>query len=241
MARDLALSTRVTVVPDAAHLAGQVARWIALETSAAIRERGACALGLSGGRTPEPVYRELALAADIDWTRVSVFFADERAVSPDDPESNYRMVRDALLTRVPIPDSNVHRMEAERPDRDAAAREYERSLPPALDILLLGIGPDGHTASLFPGSPAADERRRLVLPVIGTKAPVERLSITPPVIEAARRLTVAAAGGDKAAAVARALEGSASAKEVPARLARRGVWFLDRAAAARLTAQGVEA
>ena len=115
MPRDLARSTRVTVVSDAAHLAGPVARWIALETIAAIRERGACALGLSGGRTPEPVYRELASAPGIDWSRVSVFFGDERAVPPDDRESNYRMVREALLTRVPIPDSNVHRMEAERP------------------------------------------------------------------------------------------------------------------------------
>jgi 6-phosphogluconolactonase len=241
MPRDLARSTRVTVVPDAAHLAGPVARWIALETIAAIRERGACALGLSGGRTPEPVYRELASAPGIDWSRVSVFFGDERAVPPDDRESNYRMVREALLSRVPIPDSSVHRMEAERPDREAAARAYERSLPPALDILLLGVGADGHTASLFPGSPALDERRRLVLPVIGTKAPLERLTITPPVIEAARRVAVAAAGADKAAAAARALEGSASAKDVPAGLARRGAWFLDRAAAARLTAEGVDA
>lgn len=241
MPRDLGLSARVTVVPDAAHLADLVARWIALEATAAVRERGACALGLSGGRTPEPVYRELASAASIDWTRLSVFFADERAVPPDDRESNYRMVREALLSRVPIPVSNVHRMEAERPDREAAAREYERLLPPALDILLLGIGPDGHTASLFPGSPALDERRRLVLPVIGTKAPVERLTITPPVIAAARRVAVAAAGADKAAAVARALEPSADAKEVPARLARRGVWFLDRPAAALLTAREVEA
>ena len=233
--------TEVSVVPDAAHLTVPVARWIAVETIAAIRERGACALGLSGGRTPEPVYRELASARDIDWTRVTVFFADERAVPPDDPESNYRMVREALLSRVPIPHSNVHRMEAERSDRDAAAREYERALPPALDVLLLGVGEDGHTASLFPGSPAAEERRRLVLPVVGTQAPVERLTITPPVIEAARRLAVAAGGGDKAAAVARALEGSAGAMEVPASLARRGVWFLDRAAAARLTVREVGA
>jgi 6-phosphogluconolactonase len=241
MPRDLALTTSVTVVSGAAQLAEPVARWIAHEVIAAIRARGACALGLSGGRTPEPAYCELASAPGVDWTRVSVFFADERAVPPEDPESNYRMVHGALLCRVPIPGANVHRMEAERPDRDAAAREYERALPPALDILLLGVGPDGHTASLFPGSPALEERRRLVLPVIGTKAPVERLTITPPVIEAARRLAVAATGEDKAEAVARAFEGAATAKEVPASLARRGVWFLDRAAAARLMPRGVEA
>ena len=233
--------TRLTVVPAPADLARPAADWLAREMTAAIRERGRCALALSGGRTPEPVYRELALSADIEWARVSVFFADERAVPPDHAESNYRMVREALLSRVPIPASNVHRMEAERPDRDAAAREYERALPAAIDVLVLGIGADGHTASLFPGSAALDERRRLVLPVVGAKPPAERLTITPPVIEAARSVAVIAGGGDKAAMVARALEGPLAPKEVPAQLARRGAWFLDRAAAARLAAREVEA
>ena len=115
---------------------GKSAEWLEAEVAAAVRARGACALCLSGGRTPEPVFRELALAAEIDWTRVSVFFGDERAVPPDHPQSNYRMVHAALLSRVPIPAASVHRMEAERPDRDAAAREYERLLPPALDLLV---------------------------------------------------------------------------------------------------------
>jgi 6-phosphogluconolactonase len=232
---------RLTVVPDPADVTRPAAEWLADGIAAAIRDHGACALALAGGRTPEPVYRALSSAADIEWRRVEVFFSDERAVPPDDPESNYRMVRTALLSRVPVPASSIHRMEAERPDRDAAAREYERALPPALDILLLGMGPDGHTASLFPGSAALDERRRLVLPVVGAKPPVERLTITPPVIEAARRVAVLATGGDKAAMVARALEGPLAPAEVPAQLARRGEWFLDRAAAAMLTAPRVKA
>ena len=128
-------------------------------------------------------------------------------------------------------------MEAERPDREAAARDYERSLPARLDVLVLGIGPDGHTASLFPGSAALDERQRRVVPVTGAKAPAERLTITPPVIEAARQVAVIASGEDKAAMVARAIEGPLAPKAVPAQLARRGFWFLDEAAAARLTAQ----
>lgn len=231
--------TELIVVPEPAELARQAAGWLDVEVSRAIAERGSCALGLAGGRTPEPVYRELASGSSVDWKRVDVFFGDERAVPPDHPDSNYRMIHLALLSRVPIPAGQVHRMEAERPDREAAAREYERSLPPRLDVLLLGMGPDGHTASLFPGSAALDERHRLVLPVLGAKAPAERLTITPPVIEAARKVAVIATGEDKAPMVARAVEGPISPKVVPVQLARRGVWFLDQAAAARLTTRGV--
>jgi 6-phosphogluconolactonase len=229
--------TDLIVVSQPAELASQAAEWLGREVAGAIAERGWCSLGLAGGRTPEPIYRELASESSVDWSRVDVFFNDERAVPPDHPESNYRMVHLALLSRVPIPAGQVHRMEAERPDREAAAREYERTLPPRLDILLLGMGPDGHTASLFPGSAVLDERDRLVVPVTGAKPPAERLTITPPVIEAARKVAVIATGGDKALMVERAIEGPFAPKVVPVQLARRGVWFLDRAAAARLTAR----
>lgn len=230
--------TELIVASSPAELAPQAADWLARELADAIAARGSCALGLAGGRTPEPVYRALASDSRIAWSRVDVFFSDERAVPPDDPESNYRMVRLALLSRVPIPPGQVHRMEAERRDRDAAALEYERILPEPLDVLLLGMGADGHTASLFPGSAALDERDRRVIPVVGAKAPAQRLTITPPVIQAARTVGVIATGEDKAAMVARAVEGAVTPKAVPARLARRGVWLLDRAAAARLTARG---
>jgi 6-phosphogluconolactonase len=228
--------TELIVVPTPTELARPAAEWLELEMTRAIAGRGACALCLAGGRTPEPVYRELASASSIDWTRVDVFFGDERAVPPDHPDSNYLMVNRVLLSRVPVPAGQVHRMEAERSDREAAAREYERSLPPRLDILVLGMGQDGHTASLFPGSAALDERQRLVVPVIGAKPPAERMTITPPVIEAARRVAVIATGGDKAAMVARAIEGPLAPKDVPVQLARRGTWLLDQAAAGRLTA-----
>jgi 6-phosphogluconolactonase len=231
--------TERIVVSEPAELARQAAEWLGLEVTRAIAERGSCALSLAGGRTPEPVYRELASGSSIDWTEVDVFFGDERAVPPDHPDSNYFMVHLALLSRVPIPAGNVHRMEAERADREAAAREYERSLPPQLDVLLLGMGKDGHTASLFPGSAALDERHRLVLPALGSKPPAERLTITPPVIEAARKVAVIATGEDKALMVARAIEGPFAPKAVPVQLARRGSWFLDQAAAARLTARRV--
>ncbi len=225
------------VVVETARLAETAADWIAAAVEADLRAYGRCTLALAGGGTPRPVYERLArdpYARRIAWQNVEIFFGDERAVAPDDPASNYGMAAAALLDRVPIPAARVHRMEAEASDLDQAARSYEQLLPGALDLLLLGMGPDGHTASLFPGSPALAERSRRVVPVVGTKPPPRRLTVTPPVIAAARRIAVLVAGADKAAAVARALEGPASLEQLPVQLALRGTWFLDREAAARL-------
>ena len=226
------------VAEDAAALARLAAEWLAAEIRVAVALRDACALALAGGGTPRPVYEALAerpLEDPVPWDRVQVFFGDERAVPPDDPESNFRMASEALLQRVPIPGPNVHRMEAEAADADAAAARYAGLLPQALDVLVLGVGADGHTASLFPGSPALRERSRRVVPATGPKPPQRRLTITPPVIAAARLIVVLAAGSDKAGPVARALKAAGRPDEVPARLARDGVWFLDRAAARLLT------
>jgi 6-phosphogluconolactonase len=231
--------TELILAPQPSDLAREAAEWLSREVSRAIAGQGRCALCLAGGRTPEPVYRALASGSAIDWSRVQVYFGDERAVPPDHPYSNYHTVHEVLLSRVPVPPGQVHRMEAERVDRDAAARDYERLLPPRLDVLVLGMGPDGHTASLFPGSVALDERQRRVVAVIGAKSPAERLTITTPVIEAARLVAVIATGDDKAAMVARALEGPLDPKAVPVQLARRGAWFLDHAAAALLTSPKV--
>jgi len=225
------------VVEETGRLADAVAEWLATAMMDDLRERGRCAVALAGGHTPRPVYERLAAApwsSRVDWRSVDVFFGDERAVPPDDPASNYLMAATALLGRVPIPAGRVHRLEAERPDRDVAAREYERVLPDRLDVLLLGMGADGHTASLFPGSAALDERVRRVLPVTGPARPAERLTITPPVIAAARRVAVMAGGMDKAGAVARALRGPMRPHELPVQLALGGVWFLDPAAGAQL-------
>jgi 6-phosphogluconolactonase len=231
--------TELILASQPSDLAQEAAEWLSREVSGAISERGRCALCLAGGRTPEPVYRALASGSAVDWNRVDVYFGDERAVPPDHPDSNYHMVYEALLSRVPVPPDQVHRMEAERDDRDAAALDYERRLPPRLDVLFLGMGQDGHTASLFPGSVALDERQRRVVPVIGAKPPAGRLTITPPVISAARSVAVVATGDDKAAMVAHALEGPLDPKSVPVQLARRGVWFLDHAAASSLTSPKV--
>lgn len=225
------------VVEDASRLAEAAAEWIAAAAAADIRLRGGCALALAGGATPRPVYERLArdpLAARIDWRRVEVFFGDERAVSPADPASNFRMAAAALLDHVPIPAGRIHRLEADRADLDAAARDYERLLPARLDLLLLGMGPDGHTASLFPGSTALEERTRRVVRATAATPPRTRLTITPLVISAARRVAVLVAGADKAATVARVLEGPPQPRDLPAQLALGGIWFLDRDAAARL-------
>lgn len=173
------------------------------------------------------------LADQVDWGNVHVYFADERAVPPLDPESNYRAAHESLLAKVPIPPGQIHRMPAERGD-DAAARGYEELLPPALDVLLLGAGPDGHTASIFPRSATLRETaRRVVMIGDSPKPPPRRMTITPPVIAAARQLVMLVTGRDKAAVVARALEGPPD-EHLPIQLARRGAWFLDAAAASLL-------
>lgn len=197
----------------------------------AVRRRGACSLALAGGSTPRPVHERAAQARRAPWERVTIFFGDERGVPPGHPESNYRMARESLLDRLPVEPARVHRMEAEREDLDDAARRYAALLPDALDVLLLGIGEDGHTASLFPGSEAAAESSRKV---VQTRAPVEprrRLTVTPPVIRAARTRVVLARGASKAAAVQRALDEPGDPADCPARLAAGGHWVLDREAA----------
>ena len=203
----------------------------------AIRQRGHCTLALAGGATPRPVYERMAtapLAEQVPWDRVAIYFGDERCVPPDDEESNYRMVRDALLRHVPIPSASVHRMEGERADTNAAARDYERLLPNQLDLLLLGMGADGHTASLFPRSPALAERTRAVVPVSRPPPSPSRLTITPPVIHAAAAVIVLVAGAEKATTVARALEGTYTPDELPIQLALRGTWLIDHDAARHL-------
>lgn len=204
--------------------------------AAALRGFGphALSLALSGGSTPGPIYEALAELPGLPWERTGIYFADERAVPPDDPASNYHRVRGALIERAPVPAEAVHRMEAERPDLDEAAESYDRLLPARLDVLVLGIGADGHTASLFPGSPNLAETGRRVVPARSPIPPTERLTITPPVIRAAGRVVLFARGEAKADAVREALCGEDDASRCPARLARGGTWVVDTEAAARL-------
>ncbi|HEY0467662.1 MAG TPA: 6-phosphogluconolactonase [Polyangiaceae bacterium] len=223
-----------TEVCDSNQLAALAAERIAQALENAISAHGAASLALAGGTTPRSAYEALAKIPGIDWSKVSVYFGDERAVPPTHPDSNFSMAQAALLSRVALPAANIHRIEAEGPDQDAAARAYEALLPASISVMVLGIGEDGHTASLFPGSPALNERARSVLPVIGPKPPPQRLTITPKVIEAAGLCIVIANGAGKAEPVRRALHDPLDIQTTPSGLARNGLWLLDHAAAALL-------
>jgi len=220
------------VAPEA--LPEVAARHIAKLIEQAVADRGRASVMLAGGSTPRAVYRQLALIQGLPWEKTEIYFGDERAVPPGDSQSNYRMARESLLDAVPIPPAQVYRMPAERPDREVAADEYARRVPERLDLVILGLGEDGHTASLFPGSSALSERVRKVLAVVGTKAPVHRLTVTPPVIAAALEKIILVSGADKAGAVAQALEGPDQPIQCPAQLARDGIWIMDSAAASGL-------
>jgi 6-phosphogluconolactonase len=227
----------LVVVKDARALARRAAERIVELTRAAVAERGRCSVALAGGGTPRATYEVLgtsALAAALPWAAISWYFGDERAVPPDDPESNYRAAREALFASRPEALERVQRMPGDAADLEQAARDYGELLPFPLDLLLLGLGEDGHTASLFPGSKAIQERAARVVVVTGPKPPNPRLTVTPPVIEAARELLVLVSGAGKREALVRALEGPLDVTAVPAQLARRGTWIVDAAAAGGL-------
>jgi 6-phosphogluconolactonase len=224
----------VSVIETGA-LAARAAENIAQTLRRAAEVNGRACLALAGGTTPRRVHEALAVRDDVPWPQVHVFFGDERCVPPDHPDSNYRMAKESLFDRVALLPSQIHRPAAELRDRDAAARAYEAELPARLDLIILGIGEDGHTASLFPGSPALNERARRYIPVIGPKPPPERLTLTPPALETAGALLMLAVGAGKAEAVARALEGPLDPLATPSQLARRGLWFIDPDAARLLS------
>jgi 6-phosphogluconolactonase len=221
------------IVCDSKELPARAAARIALELTKAIGERQRAALALAGGTTPKASYEVLA-GLPLDWSQIDIFFGDERCVPADHADSNYRMAKAALFDRIAIPSEHIHRMQGELPDRDAAARAYEAQLPERLNVVVLGIGEDAHTASLFPGSAALREERRRVLPVTGPKPPPERLTVTPPVLRAAWVCLVLASGASKAEATRRALKDPIDIVSTPIQLARDGVWFLDTAAASLL-------
>jgi 6-phosphogluconolactonase len=213
----------------------------------AIKARGRFTVALSGGSTPKRLYQLLAghpFRSQVDWGRVEIFWGDERCVPPDDVQSNYRMAREAMLAKVPIPAEHIHRIEAERSDLDVAARDYQavlaRILPselPALDLVLLGMGPDGHTASLFPHTDALRETARWVVPNHVPQLHTNRLTLTLPILNRAREVLFLVAGSDKAERLAEVLASPADPTRLPSQSiqpAGQLVWYVDRAAADRL-------
>ena len=213
------------------------AEWICSKIEGILASKKQCTMALAGGETPRSVHAHLAgheLRARVDWEKIVFYFGDERCVPPDHPESNYRMAEESLFSNAPIKAEQIRRIHAERADRDKAAADYEIALPEKLDLILLGMGADGHTASLFPGSPALDEKKKRMVAVKGSKPPQWRISITPPVIADAGSVLVMAKGSSKAPMVARALQGPLDPKEIPIQLAVHGTWIIDSAAAQEL-------
>jgi len=239
----------VTVVASEASLAEEAAQAVADAAEEALNRTGRFTLALSGGSTPRRLYARLAsppFHSWIDWSRLHVFWGDERCVPPDHPDSNYRLVHESLLSRVPIPPERVYRMRGEDPDPERAALDYSQALTrifsltpgelPRFDLILLGLGADGHTASLFPGAPALDEARRLVVAAYVEPLKAYRLTLTLPVLNAAARVIFLVSGKEKAEALRAVLRNGPSPNR-PASLIRpehEALWLADRAAASRL-------
>jgi 6-phosphogluconolactonase len=232
--------TRIDVQADGNAIAQHVAEWL---TERALASTGRFAISLSGGSTPKTLYGLLAAAPfreRFPWDRTHLFFGDERFVPPDHPDSNYRMAREAMIAHVPIPAEHVHPWQTNI-DPEHAARHYADTLErfygadtldparPLFDVMFLGLGEDGHTASLFPGVAALRERTAWTAAVVGAK-PEPRLTLTYPLLDSSRVVAFLVSGGGKRDILARALAGDTSLPAVGVRPMGELVWFTDKAA-----------
>jgi 6-phosphogluconolactonase len=244
------MDAQVIVVPDPAALAAKAAERFAAAAQEAATSRGRFGVALSGGSTPKALFRLLAsepYQGRIPWSQTHIFWGDERGVPPDDPGSNYHLAHETLLAHIPIPPENIHRIRGEL-EPEAAARAYDRELQdvycgprPRFDLVLLGLGHDGHTAALFPGSPALHETAQLAVAVQAEYEgrPAQRVTLTLPAIRTARQVLFLVAGADKSEIARAVLEGSG--RQFPAQMvsptAGRLVWLLDAAAASQLASR----
>ncbi|MEP9410236.1 MAG: 6-phosphogluconolactonase [Candidatus Brocadia sp.] len=220
-------------------------------TKEAVQIKGFFAGALSGGSTPRGLYMQLAVDqyhGHVPWSKVHLFWSDERCVPPDHPDSNYRMIRELLLDKVPIPKENIYRMPAEQEDHVRAAMEYERTIRsffhtepgglPRFDLIILGMGEDGHTASLFPYTPALEEKDRLVTANFVEKLGAYRLTLTVPLINQAAEVMFLISGESKASVLRDVLEGEYQPQRFPSQLIRlvngRLLFVVDRMAAGKL-------
>ena len=239
----------VLIYPDNDALSHAAARHIVQIANESIVTHGRFTLALSGGSTPKTLYSLLGsepYRSQISWALVEIFWSDERCVPPESAESNFRLAQETLLQAIPLPPTQIHRMPADEPDRDAASQAYSLEIQkvfgtnrvPSFDLLHLGMGPEGHTASLFPHQPSLHEQERLVMPVTVPKPPPPRLTFTPPLLNAAIHVLFLVTGADKAEALQAVLEGPYQPDEYPAQIVRptKGevTWIIDTAAAAKL-------
>jgi len=223
----------------------------------AFKERGCCRFAVSGGKSPRTFFETLGCdseAVSLDWKKIHLFWVDERCVGPESVESNYRLAKETFIRKVGIPAGNVHRIKGEDTDHDAESRRYETELRkvfgltqstdmPRFDLMVMGVGADGHTASLFQGSAVLDERNRLVRAVEAAGSRLARITITPPVILAAREIIVIVCGKDKAEVLSKILCRTADSVKYPASLllqaGRRVKWLVDKEAASLLPQAGL--
>jgi 6-phosphogluconolactonase len=233
---------QINVLPNLQAIAADAAERIVALAAKRIDTDGEFSIALSGGSTPKTLYELLAMdefRGRIEWLKVQVFFGDERCVPPDHPDSNYRMAREALLSKVPIPGDNIHRMRGEI-DPNEAAIEYGKMLKEHFgdggpDLILLGMGDDGHTASLFPHSEALKETKHRCVANYAEKMKTWRITMTAPFINRAGQVLVMVAGAGKADPVAQILEGPRDPENLPIQLISPAsgdyVWLLDAGAA----------
>src|ERR1700756_301325 len=247
-------SPEIRVLAIAHEIFQAAAEHFVQQANDAISRSGRFAVALSGGSTPKGLYSLLAsdFRSSVPWKQTFFFWGDERHVPPDHPDSNYGMANAAMLSRVPVPGENVFRVPAEQKDANVAATKYEQTLRnffhlqpeefPSFDLIHLGMGPDGHTASLFPGTAALKEKSRLVVANWVEKLKTHRLSLTLPVLNAGHTVAFLVSGTDKASVLKTVLEEDAPGEQYPAKLVRPSdgnlVWLLDRAAASSLSNKG---
>lgn len=242
----------VAIYSDVDTLSQEAARYVVRVASESITTHGRFTLALAGGSTPKKLYGLLASEPyrdQIDWALTEIFWSDERCVPPDNEESNYHLAQEALLSKVPISAAQIHRMPADTEDREQASLTYIQEIQrvfgtngiPSFDLIQLGMGPEGHTASLFPHQASLHEQSRLIMPVTVPKPPPPRLTFTPPLLNAAAHILFLVAGQDKADALQAVLEGEHNPDEYPAQIIRptqgEVTWMLDPAAASKLHTQ----
>ena len=239
----------IEIYPDKHTLSQHAAEYIMRIANESIDLDGHFTIALTGGTTPGEVYSLLGsepFRSQIDWQLVHIFWGDERGVPHNSPESNFYLAQEALLQKITIPESQIHPMPADQLDRDAASQAYTVEMQhtfgtngiPSFDLIHLGMGPEGHTASLFPHQASLHEKHRLVMPVSVPKPPPDRLTFTPPLLNAARNVLFLVTGSEKADALHAVLEGEYQPDEYPAQIVRpingEVVWMLDKAVAQKI-------
>lgn len=246
-------STEVRILPDAASIAKRAAAALLEIAADAVRQKGSFELVLSGGSTPKALYGLLvddpAFRSQVPWEKMHLFFGDERHVKPEDPQSNYRMAWEAMISKSPLKPEQVTRVKAENPNAEDAAKDYEQAIRtyfkladgqfPRFDLVLLGMGSEGHVASLFPGTKALRENRRIVVHNWVGKVLMDRITLTAPAINNARHIISMVTGADKCPALTAVLERVYEPDQLPAQLIQPAngtlLWLVDTAAGGMLT------